>query len=76
MGESEAGAGITRRQALKRGAVVAGTAAWVAPLVQTLAMSPASAAQPSGAGVRRGRGGGKGTGIVRSGGRANPRAGG
>ena len=38
----------TRREALKRGALVAGTAVWVTPVVQALAMSQASAQQPSG----------------------------
>lgn len=68
MFESETGSGITRRQALKRGAAVAGTAVWVAPVVQALAMSPASAQQPSGGGGSRiggGGGQGRGTGQLR-----------
>lgn len=40
--------GMTRRDALKRGAVIAGTAVWVAPVVQALTVSQASAEQPSG----------------------------
>jgi hypothetical protein len=39
--------GTTRRQALKRGAAIAG-AVWVMPAVQALNVSPASADQPSG----------------------------
>ena len=68
--------GITRRQALKRGAAVAGTAMWVAPTVQALTMSAASAASPSGAGSNRATSRGKGTGVVQSGGQANENAGG
>lgn len=41
--------GITRREALKRGAVI-GTAAWVVPAVQVLRMDAAAADSPSGAG--------------------------
>lgn len=47
----------TRRQALKRGAAVAGAAVWVTPVVQALRMSPASAARPSGH-IDSGRGNG------------------
>jgi hypothetical protein len=39
--------GTTRRQALRRGAVIAG-AVWVTPVVQALSVSKASADQPSG----------------------------
>ena len=35
--------GVTRREAIKKGAIVGGTVMWVAPLVQTVGMSPASA---------------------------------
>lgn len=47
--------GLSRRDALKRGAVIAG-AVWAVPAVQALQMSSASAEAPSGQG--RGRGGG------------------
>lgn len=83
MSRSGSNSGISRREALKRGAAVAGAAVWVAPTVQALSMSAASAATPSGAGDGGGVGGskrattrGKGTGIVQSGGRANEHAGG
>jgi len=39
--------GLSRREALKRGAVVAG-AAWIAPAVMALPVSSASADAPSG----------------------------
>lgn len=65
-------AGITRRQALKRGTLVAGTALWVTPVVHALAMSPASAQRPSGAG--RGAGSGRGAGAGRGAGRGVGRA--
>lgn len=39
--------GLSRREALKRGAVVAG-AAWIAPAVMALPLSSASADSPSG----------------------------
>lgn len=39
---------VTRRDVLKRGAVVGGTVLWVAPLVQTLGMGRAFAADTSG----------------------------
>ncbi len=35
--------GVTRREAIKKGAIVGGTVMWVAPLVQTVGISPASA---------------------------------
>ena len=54
MFESDAGTGMSRRQALKRGAVVAGTAMWVTPALQVLSMSSASAQQPSGGPSGRG----------------------
>ena len=88
MFESEPGTGITRRQALKRGAAVAGAAVWVAPTVQALTMSAASAQTPSGSGgtvganaggngkAKKSKSHGKGTGIIQSGGRANENAGG
>lgn len=41
--------GISRRDALKKGAVIA-SAAWVVPAVQALSMSSASADSPSGRG--------------------------
>ena len=79
MESSGSDSGITRRQALKRGAVAAGTAVWVAPAVQALTMNAASAASPSGGGVggsNRATTRGKGTGIIQSGGQANEHAGG
>ena len=39
--------GLTRREALKRGAVIAGGLAWATPLVQAVGMSPAFAATTS-----------------------------
>jgi hypothetical protein len=39
---------ITRREALRRGAVVGGAVLWASPTVQTLGMGRALAAQPSG----------------------------
>lgn len=53
-----AGGGMSRREALKRGAVVAGTTLWVAPVVQALTVSPASAQRPSGGHANAGRGNG------------------
>ena len=47
--------GISRRDALKKGAVIA-SAAWVVPAVQALSMSSASADSPSGSG-KSGKGG-------------------
>lgn len=60
---------LTRRQALKRGAAVAGATLWVAPVVQALSVSPASADRPSGGGGRvdGGRKGGKGAKRVNAG---------
>ena len=49
------GSGLTRRDALKRGAVIAG-AAFVIPVVQTLSIKPAAAQGYSG-GHSYGRGG-------------------
>ena len=46
MGESttdDTRSGLTRREAIKKGAIVGGTVLWVAPLVQSVGMSPASA---------------------------------
>lgn len=52
---------LTRRQALKTGAAVAGTALWVAPAIQAMTITSASADRPSGAGNQSpgGRGRGK-----------------
>ena len=38
---------LTRREALKRGAVIGGTVLWVTPVVQTLGMGRAYAQTPS-----------------------------
>lgn len=48
--------GMSRRQALKRGAVIGGAALWVAPAVQVLAITESAAEQPSGLGPQRGPG--------------------
>jgi hypothetical protein len=50
--------GISRREALRRGVVVAGSALWVTPVVQVFTVTPASAAAPSGGRVNAGRGNG------------------
>ncbi|MDQ1715498.1 MAG: hypothetical protein QOC60_1443 [Frankiaceae bacterium] len=42
------GANLSRRDALKRGALVGGTLLWAVPAVQAVTMSAASAAAPSG----------------------------
>lgn len=42
------GTAITRRQALRRGALLGGTLMWTTPVVQTLGMDRALAAEPSG----------------------------
>jgi hypothetical protein len=39
--------GISRRDALKRGAVIGGAVLWVTPIVQNIAISPAGAQTPS-----------------------------
>ena len=39
--------GLSRREAIKKGAIVGGTVLWVTPLVQSVGMSPASAQTPS-----------------------------
>lgn len=39
---------VTRREILKRGAIVGGGVLWVAPIIQTLGMGPAYAADVSG----------------------------
>jgi hypothetical protein len=39
--------GLTRREVLKKGAVLGGTVLWVAPMVQAIGMSPALAQTPS-----------------------------
>lgn len=59
MFEPDAGTGMSRREALRRGAVVAGTAMWVTPVLQVLSMSSASAQQPSGRPAGRGNSAGK-----------------
>jgi len=43
---------MTRRDALKKGAIVTAAAAWTVPLVQMVSMTPAHAESPSGAGAR------------------------
>ena len=40
--------GITRRQALKRGAILGGALVWATPVVQVVGMRPALASVPSG----------------------------
>lgn len=50
MGESttdDTRSGVTRREAIKKGAIVGGTVLWVAPLVQSVGMGSASAQTPS-----------------------------
>ncbi len=47
MGYAESSQGITRRDLLKRGAVVGGTVLWATPVVQTVGMARAYAAEPS-----------------------------
>lgn len=44
---SEAGSGISRRDAIKKGAVVGGAVLWATPVVQSIGMSPASATHVS-----------------------------
>jgi hypothetical protein len=39
--------GLTRREVLKKGAMLGGTLLWVAPVVQAVGMSPAAAQVPS-----------------------------
>ncbi len=51
MGKGRAEGGMTRREALKRGAVVAGAAAWTTPAVQAIRMSQALAQDVSGFGT-------------------------
>lgn len=41
-------AGISRREALKRGVVLGGAALWTVPAVQVLSITEAAAQQPSG----------------------------
>jgi hypothetical protein len=41
---------VSRRDALKRGAILGGTLVWAAPVVQTIGMTKAYAADPSGPG--------------------------
>lgn len=43
----DTGSGLTRREAIKKGAIVGGTALWAAPLVQSVGMSSAGAQTPS-----------------------------
>ena len=50
--------GTTRREALKKGAIVAGAAVWATPVVQALTVSQASADRPSGGHIDSGRGNG------------------
>lgn len=45
--EALVGTEMTRRQAIKRGAVAGGTVLWVTPVVQNLLISPAGAQSPS-----------------------------
>jgi len=47
-GENLQPASLSRRQALKTGAVVAGSALWATPLIQAVTVTRASADQPSG----------------------------
>ena len=54
--EHVADRGISRRQALKRGAAIGGAALWVTPAVQLLAITESAAEQPSGLGPRGGPG--------------------
>ena len=46
-GPVEQPGGITRRQALKRGAILGGALAWATPVVQVIGMKPALAQVPS-----------------------------
>jgi hypothetical protein len=45
---------VSRREALKKGAMIGGTVLWVAPLVQTIGMTGAYAQTTSGTGGNRG----------------------
>lgn len=47
MSEGWSGEGLTRREALKRGALLGGALVWTAPIVQTVGMSRALAAHTS-----------------------------
>jgi hypothetical protein len=47
MAENETSQGLTRREMIKRGALLGGTVMWVTPVVQTVGMSRALAASPS-----------------------------
>ena len=55
-GAHDGGDGLSRRQALKRGAVLGGAALWMTPAVQVLAVSESSAEQPRGVGPAAGPG--------------------
>ncbi|HEX2699270.1 MAG TPA: hypothetical protein VHM89_03585 [Acidimicrobiales bacterium] len=55
-GSSQTGA--TRREALKKGAAIAGATMWATPVIQALTVSPASADRPSGGHIDSGRGNG------------------
>lgn len=46
--ESLQPASVSRRQALKTGAFVAGSALWATPVIQAVTVAQASAEQPSG----------------------------
>jgi len=46
-GEHSSGSGMSRRDLLKRGAVVGAAAAWTIPVIQVVSMTPAGAATPS-----------------------------
>lgn len=43
----EPGSGITRREVLRRGAILGGAVAWATPVVQVVGMRPALAQAPS-----------------------------
>ncbi len=67
---TEAEAGLTRRQALKRGLLVGGATVWGAAVVQSIALTPAAADTPSGVEVggikmrQAPSGGGPGTAVL------------
>jgi hypothetical protein len=47
MSEAEPDQGLTRRELIRKGAILGGTVMWVTPVVQTVGMSRALAATPS-----------------------------
>ena len=47
MDEKEPGRGLTRREIIKKGAIVGGTVMWVTPAVQVIGMRPAQAQEVS-----------------------------